>query len=150
MPKSRIAKHFKARKGISRNYELLARQKEFPLLTCKKDLPTPETKEEDNPDNVKYILKANETQCQILSTEVKSMEERKENLYLIKGGLTGSLFLTASEIEEYFDLTPVAEKGLTLKDAPYRNTGIKIDLDGAENVDNEAKNINSETKNEEE
>lgn len=143
MPKSYMAKRFKSRKGISRNYELLARQKNFPLLTCKKDLPTPETKEEDNPENIKYILKANETQCQILSTEIKSMDEKKESLYLIKGGLTGSLFLTVNEIEEYFDLTPMTEKGLTLKDAPYRNTGIKIDLDTGDietNVENSSEN----------
>lgn len=143
MPKSYMAKRFKSRKGISRNYELLARQKNFPLLTCKKDLPTPETKEEDNPENIKYILKANETQCQILSTEIKSMDEKKESLYLIKGGLTGSLFLTVNEIEEYFDLTPMTEKGLTLKDAPYRNTEIKIDLDTGDietNVENSSEN----------
>lgn len=57
MPKSRMARNFKARKGISRNYTLLARQKEFPKLTCKKNLPTPDTKDNDNPNNIKYILK---------------------------------------------------------------------------------------------
>ena len=127
MPKSRMARSFKARKGISRNYELLARQKEFPLLTCKKDLPTPETKEEDNPDNVRFILKANDTKCEIYSTEMTSLDERKDPLFLVKGALTGALLLTDIEIEEYFDLTPMLDKKLTLKDAPYKNTGFQVE-----------------------
>lgn len=127
MPKSRMARNFKARKGISRNYTLLARQKEFPKLTCKKDLPTPDTKEEDNPNNVKFILKANDTKCEIYSTEMTSLDERKDPLFLVKGALTGALLLTSIEIEEYFDLTPMINKKLTLKDAPYKNTGFKIE-----------------------
>lgn len=127
MPKSRMARNFKARKGISLNYTLLARQKEFPKLTCKKDLPTPDTKEEDNPNNVKFILKANDTKCEIYSTEMTSLDERKDPLFLVKGALTGALLLTSIEIEEYFDLTPMINKKLTLKDAPYKNTGFKIE-----------------------
>lgn len=127
MPKSRMARNFKARKGASLNYTLLARQKEFPKLTCKKDLPTPDTKEEDNPNNVKFILKANDTKCEIYSTEMTSLDERKDPLFLVKGALTGALLLTSIEIEEYFDLTPMINKKLTLKDAPYKNTGFKVE-----------------------
>ena len=129
MPKSRMARNFKARKGISRNYTLLARQKEFPKLTCKKNLPTPDTKDSDNPNNIKYILKENDTQCAIFSTELKSRDNHKDPLYLIVGALTGALLLTDKEIEEYFDLTPMIDKKLTLKDAPYKNTGVKIEYD---------------------
>ena len=45
MPKSHMARKFKTRKNSSINYTLLARQKEFPKLTCKKNLPTPDTKD---------------------------------------------------------------------------------------------------------
>ena len=74
-----MARNFKARKGISRNYTLLARQKEFPKLTCKKNLPTPDTKDSDNPNDVKYILKENDTQCAIFSTELRFLSPRKRN-----------------------------------------------------------------------
>ena len=48
---------------------------------------------------------------------------------MIVGALTGALLLTDKEIKEYFDLTPMIDKKLTLKDAPYKNTGVKIEYD---------------------
>ena len=129
MPKSHMARKFKTRKNSSINYTLLARQKEFPKLTCKKKLPTVGSNVGYNPNNVKYILKENDTQCAIFSTELQSQDNHKDPLYLIVGALTGALLLTDKEIEEYFDLTPMIDKKLALKDAPYKNTGVKIEYD---------------------
>ena len=99
MPKSRMARNFKARKGASLNYTLLARQKEFPKLTCKKNLPTPDTKDSDNPNNIKYILKENDTQCAIFSTELKSQDNHKDPLYLIVVLLLVLFFLLTRKLK---------------------------------------------------
>lgn len=135
MPKSRMSRSFKARKGCSTNYALLDRQRNFPKLTCKKNLPVPdvakkdveETKVFENTEK-NYILKANETVCGFYRTELTSFDTpNNDTLYLVTGALTGAILLTEAEIREYFDLTPMEKDNYAFKDIPYKYTGMKLE-----------------------
>ncbi len=96
------------------NQLALKKQKEFPILTCIK--PIKGYIEAGEMANI-YNLFRDKGSEDIYSTG----GEIKEPLYQVikethKAG-DSQPFLTASEVKEHFDITPIIEKGLSIEDA---------------------------------
>lgn len=96
------------------NQLALKKQKEFPILTCIK--PIKGYIEAGEMANI-YNLFRDKGSEDIYATG----GEIKETLYQVikethKAG-DSQPFLTASEVKEHFDITPIIEKGLSIEDA---------------------------------
>ena len=96
------------------NQLALKKQKEFPILTCIK--PIKGYIEAGEMANI-YNLFRDKGSEDIYTTG----GEIKETLYQVikethKAG-DSQPFLTASEVKEHFDITPIIEKGLSIEDA---------------------------------
>ena len=96
------------------NQLALKKQKEFPILTCIK--PIKGYIEAGERANI-YNLFRDKGSEDIYATS----GEIKETLYQVikenhKAG-DSQPFLTASEVKEHFDITPIIEKGMSIEDA---------------------------------